>query len=291
MAQKKYSDINLYSVLGVQFEDDVNIIRKAYRRKALECHPDKNPDNPKAAESFLQLSKALEILTDKAARAAYDNVWKAKRAAELRHKQLDSKRQKFKEDLDKRERKSEDVYYGKTSLRGQTSEENVLQEQMERLRREGSRLLEEEQALLKKQLQKSLCDHIQQNGESIYRIKIKWKAQKMDPLNGGYSIDILTTFLKKYGEIVALVMSKKCGSAIVEFKTLESAEMALTYEKGLLENPLSFDWVITPTLTKNRETPKMNTNDYEDLVMRKLRQAEERKKLIEQMQEEDLLTL
>jgi DnaJ family protein C protein 17 len=36
----------------------------------LSCHPDKNPDNPKAAELFLQLTRALEILTDAAARVS-----------------------------------------------------------------------------------------------------------------------------------------------------------------------------------------------------------------------------
>lgn len=43
-------------------------IKKGYRKKALYCHPDKNPNNPKAAELFHELSRALEILTDTSAR-------------------------------------------------------------------------------------------------------------------------------------------------------------------------------------------------------------------------------
>lgn len=39
-------------------------IKKAYRKKALKCHPDKNPDNPEAAEEFNQLKKILEVLLD-----------------------------------------------------------------------------------------------------------------------------------------------------------------------------------------------------------------------------------
>jgi len=46
-------------------------IKTAYRKKALQCHPDKNPDNPKAAQLFLQLSKILAILTDTAARVRF----------------------------------------------------------------------------------------------------------------------------------------------------------------------------------------------------------------------------
>lgn len=45
-------------------------IKKAYRKKALTCHPDKNPDNPRAAELFHELSRALEILTDTKARVS-----------------------------------------------------------------------------------------------------------------------------------------------------------------------------------------------------------------------------
>ncbi|GIY91532.1 dnaJ homolog subfamily C member 17 [Caerostris extrusa] len=70
--------------------------KKAYRKKALTCHPDKNPDNPKAAELFQQLSRALEVLTDKAARAAYDKVLNARKAAKIRHRELDGKRKKLK---------------------------------------------------------------------------------------------------------------------------------------------------------------------------------------------------
>lgn len=291
MTSKKYSDVNFYEILGVQIDADENTIRKAYRKKALECHPDKNPDNPRAAELFHELSKALEILTDKAARTAYDNVWKAKKAAELRNKQLDSKRQKLKADLEKRERESQNNSYpSHTYFSEQKSSEDVLQEQIERLRREGSRLLEEEQALLREQLKRSLAEHAEKQikNDAAYRLKLRWKAEKKDTLNGGYNNENLTTFLKKYGDIVALVMSKKCGSALVEYKTLEAAEMALAYEKGLVENPLSFEWIIQPPDSAKKEKSTSTSTDYEDLVMRKLRQAEERKRLIEQMQKEDL---
>ncbi|KAM7362312.1 dnaJ homolog subfamily C member 17 [Cochliomyia hominivorax] len=291
MTSKKYGDVNFYEILSIQIEADENTIRKAYRKKALECHPDKNPNNPKAAELFHELSKALEILTDKAARTAYDNVLKAKKAAELRNKQLDNKRQKLKADLEKRERESQsNLKSANTYFKEQKSSEDILQEQIERLRKEGSRLLEEEQSLLREQLQQSLANHIakQNIDNSTYRLKMKWKSEKKDPLNGGYTKENLLNYLKKYGDIVALVMSKKCGSALIEFKSLESAEMALAYEKGLVENPLNFEWIVQPPDFGSRENITSSPIEYEDLVMRKLRQAEERKKLIEQMQKEDL---
>ncbi|CAD6991187.1 dnaJ homolog subfamily C member 17 [Ceratitis capitata] len=292
MSSKKFSDINLYELLGIEIEAEQAEIRRAYRKKALECHPDKNPDNPKAAELFHELSKALEILTDTSARDAYDKVLKAKKAAQLRNKQLDSKRQKLKADLEQRER---DAWHKFNSTQQYTtaskSDEELLQDQIERLRREGSKLLEEEQRLMREQLLRTMAKSQRTHEKKIFdssahRIKIKWKAEKKDADNGGYTQEMLQNFLKKYGELVALVMSKKKGSALVEFKTLEAAELAIAYERGCLENPLQMEWVTAPT-TKAVETPLSSSLDYENLVMRKLRQAEERKKLIAQMQAED----
>lgn len=47
-------------------------ITSGYRKKALKYHPDKNPDDPRAADLFQKLSKAYNILTDPAAKV---NVW------------------------------------------------------------------------------------------------------------------------------------------------------------------------------------------------------------------------
>ncbi len=43
-------------------------ITSAYRKKALKYHPDKNPDDPSAAERFQRLSKAYNVLSDPAAK-------------------------------------------------------------------------------------------------------------------------------------------------------------------------------------------------------------------------------
>lgn len=125
------------------------------------------------------------------------------------------------------------------------------------------------------------------------RIKIKWNASKDDLTNGGYNSENLRKFLQKYGEINALVISnKKNGSALVEFSSREASEMAISYEKGNLDNPLKLEW-LSETSKKNNENPKTSTSstikdaDYESLVLRQLRQAEERKRLIEQMMKED----
>lgn len=217
---------------------------------------------------------------------------KAKKAAELRNKQLDTKRQKLKANLEQRERDAlHKLHSTQPFATVSKSDEEVLQDQIERLRREGSKLLQEEQRSMREQLLRIITENQQTQvdksfNSSAHRIKIKWKSDKKDIDNGGYTQEILQNFLKKYGEVVALVMSKKNGSALVEFKTLEAAELALAYEKGRLENPLHLEWV-TPPMEKTADRHIGSSLDYEDLVMRKLRQAEERKRLIAQMQSED----
>ena len=47
-------------------------IKKAYRKKAMEFHPDKNPGNKKAEESFKKVSEAYDVLSDPQKKQSYD---------------------------------------------------------------------------------------------------------------------------------------------------------------------------------------------------------------------------
>ncbi|MCW6535559.1 MULTISPECIES: DnaJ C-terminal domain-containing protein [Sphingomonas] len=61
-----------YSTLGVARGASEADIKKAYRKLAKELHPDRNKDNPKAAERFSQVTSAYDLLTDKDKRARFD---------------------------------------------------------------------------------------------------------------------------------------------------------------------------------------------------------------------------
>jgi len=63
---------DLYSRLGVARGADDAAIKKAYRKLAKELHPDRNRDNPKAAERFAEVTSAYDLLSDKDKRAQYD---------------------------------------------------------------------------------------------------------------------------------------------------------------------------------------------------------------------------
>jgi DnaJ-class molecular chaperone len=61
-----------YATLGVARGASEADIKKAYRKLAKELHPDRNRDNPKAAEKFGQVTSAYDLLTDKDKRARFD---------------------------------------------------------------------------------------------------------------------------------------------------------------------------------------------------------------------------
>ena len=67
--------VDYYEVLGVSKDASEGQIKKAYRKLALQYHPDKNKsgDRDAAAEKFKEISEAAETLLDKEKRAEYDN--------------------------------------------------------------------------------------------------------------------------------------------------------------------------------------------------------------------------
>ncbi|XP_051865992.1 LOW QUALITY PROTEIN: dnaJ homolog subfamily C member 17-like [Pristis pectinata] len=306
MAAKEILQLDLYSLLGVREDATGKEVKKAYRRKALKCHPDKNPDNPKAVELFHQLSQALEVLITAAAKAAYDQIRKAKKQAAEMNQKHNSKRKKVKLDLEARER---EVQLNKEEVKIAKN----LDEVIAKLRGEGSRNLQQQQRLMKEQImlereQRLRGSDVQTDSKtkSTPKLKLKWKGSKDDKSDGDYSYEFLLSLLQKYGKVLnLLISSKKKGSAIGEFSSTKTAELAFKNETGLISNPLKISWLEgqPPLNTTNNAANVSSTSvktsaqsvtetarterDYKSLVMKRMQQAAERQRLIEELQKDD----
>ena len=63
---------NYYDILGVNKSASQSEIKKAFRKKAMEYHPDRNQDNPKAEEKFKEVNEAYAVFSDEEKKQQYD---------------------------------------------------------------------------------------------------------------------------------------------------------------------------------------------------------------------------
>jgi len=85
MAARTRHTKDYYGILGVPPETNAEEIRKAYRRLALEWHPDRRAGAPQAEERFKEISEAYGVLIDPAKRREYDLARQAGAPGNFRH--------------------------------------------------------------------------------------------------------------------------------------------------------------------------------------------------------------
>src|SRR3981081_907483 len=61
-----------YEILGVGRDVSADELKRAFRKLAMQFHPDRNPDDPQAPERFKECSEAYEVLSDPDKRRSYD---------------------------------------------------------------------------------------------------------------------------------------------------------------------------------------------------------------------------
>jgi len=260
---------DLYGILGISDDAGKSEIDKAYRKKAIEYHPDKNPENPeKAKEMFDLIKKARELLKDIGKRAEYDHKRKAKRAAKERIQQYDSKRKKLIQEMEEREKKYKEAEEERLVEKRKVSE-------IERIREENRRILAEE---IRKQEERQRKKAQVQPAH----LKVKWNKVQSDSSSEVYNVDSLRKIFSKYGKVTVAVHPKK-RLALIEFEDPSQAIFAKSIELGFPSNPFKdISWMGDPPLTRPSHRPvPQDVDDFDErerIILEKMRKKEEEKR-------------
>lgn len=140
---------DFYELLGVAFDAPEAAIKKAYRKTSIKYHPDKNPDNKDAADRFIYLGWARDILLDAKLKGEYDRARTRRRERVLQDDLLDSRRRQMKQDLERREAAGKDFAQSLKRKRAEDMNEAEKREQeIRRLAEDGKRRRHEAQERL-----------------------------------------------------------------------------------------------------------------------------------------------
>ncbi|KAH6559908.1 hypothetical protein BASA61_000187 [Batrachochytrium salamandrivorans] len=268
-----------YELLGIEPVSTLKEIKRAYRRKALECHPDKvGPDDLKAAELFFRLTKANDVLSNSESRARYDDLHKSRRMQQARFKEMDAERRKARQDLTDRELLAANSKRQKTHSQSAPSAELQKKMDVERLREEGFRGM---QAMETEKRQcaaasVSLATLIEDARRKVMAaelmdctLKIKWK--KHDVVSEDIIRDRIL-HINSLLKIEKILMGKSFKrEANVIFKDLYSAK----HHRFLLSNRLPFarPFVATSFPMQNPSSAS-SLNDYEERTLQKMKKRE-----------------
>jgi DnaJ family protein C protein 17 len=260
------TQLDLYELFGVNETSSTQEIATAFRKKALKCHPDKYPNDDEKKELFLTIKKALELLTDEQGRKAYDGNRKQKIQQQERLSKMDDKRKKFKQDLERNEQKASQTI--NPIIKNPNSDR--LKAEVERLRREGSRLVDEEleklHQIIEEDKRKFSSNHL--------NVIIKYL-----PNTPAYSNQELRFIFEKYGNI-STIINMHPKRALIEFND-DHVSSFIENEKGLEGRPFASVKIQkqTPTTTTTTTTKKQpevvdltkpELEDFEAMIFKKI---------------------
>lgn len=136
----KSSTEDFYELLGVAYDAEESVIKKAYRKASIRYHPDKNPDNKDAADRFIYLGWARDILIDEKLKGEYDRARTRRREKILQDDLLDGRRKKMKDDLERREKEGKDFGASlKRKRAADLSDAEKREQEIQRLAEDGKR--------------------------------------------------------------------------------------------------------------------------------------------------------
>ncbi|KAG0706912.1 hypothetical protein DFH29DRAFT_797586 [Suillus ampliporus] len=226
---------NPYDLLGISQEATEAEIRTAYRTRSLKVHPDRNRNDPNAAQKFHALTTASTLLLDPLRRLALDAQLRLQAAKKQRFAAYDNKRKVMVSELEEREQEFKKARMAKEQERTARESENV------RIREDGRRLreqrekelevqeLERQRARLKPEPNVIVEDDAlapPPSGDLDTTIRVKYVLSSHPALSTAFA---LAAHLRRYGDIDegTVVMSQKAKKS-KKSKGLVDGEMIVT---------------------------------------------------------------
>lgn len=268
-----------YLILEVSRSSSAKEIRKAYRRKARDIHPDKNPDDPNAEVNFHKLQAAFEFLEDVKKRLQYNEILQRDDERRERFEKQTTEKRRFAEKLEKREQQPSTA---------PVSEQQLRKDTLRRAREENEEWLSKKNA--ERQQKASTASHVRNDGSSSQSssgfVEVLWNPEtSMSPV--GVTKASLNFHFSAFGIPTIHTFDTENGKAIIELPSRESAiESALQFMQNRSKYPfkavkfLKRQPNISPTITPNKpESPptqppiQHNLADLELDVLSRLRQA------------------
>mmetsp|Transcript_63889 Transcript_63889/g.151119 ORF Transcript_63889/g.151119 Transcript_63889/m.151119 type:complete len:297 (+) Transcript_63889:64-954(+) len=221
------ADQDWYEILGCAVTATPEELSKAYRQMARKYHPDKNKDNPKAVEFFLQVTKAFDTLSDPKERAVYDEKVKAKLAARKRTEQMDSKRREMKQSLEAREKEVESTRLSAAQSKARQAAE------LARLREENKAMLQQMQERVEQeqQQQERRRQELRATSRTYNTVRLRWKK-------GDHTEASIRDTLGRFGAIDTVLIAPKGRRAVVVFASEHVAAAAV----ASADSPFKISW-------------------------------------------------
>ena len=245
-------DLDIYAFLEVKENAELNEIRRQYRRKALQYHPDKN-STPEAAKTFHLLSTIYEVLTNESLRERYSQIRHSRGHRLDERERFHEQAKKFKEDL---ERAEQEYNFNSKAFFDQSTKAYIdrshLEKKLELLNEEGLKKRRRQEKKIRKHSLHPRGNGIYQSFREFerpqervffhgygddelgkYETIVKWKHK--DELKDLFTDEILLDLMSIFGTVLTANISPpnpqdRYDSGIVVFGDSKSAMRATQHD-------------------------------------------------------------
>ncbi|EMG45859.1 cwf23 Pre-mRNA-splicing factor cwf23 [Candida maltosa Xu316] len=220
------NNVNIYDILEISNESTSQEIRRAYRQKALQYHPDKFQGDP---SQFNVILKSYEILTNPQLKAKYDELYALKLRKKINRKKLDELTRKFQDELiaseEENKARQKRKYYNLEAMKEDGLKRRRIREQTLVNTKSSSVSIYDLPLVNNLNFEPSSTSNV---STTTVRLKYKYKKE----LKGLIDENVLTKIMQIFGPVKKVTMNghdERYGYAFVEFESDAACQEAIQH--------------------------------------------------------------